>query len=106
MANQFVGALHEAIQSYQEINGKAPTEQIVTKELFPAVTRQVTEKGFFYNSKVPFFQGSVPSEYTERYLKINPAANPTEIRRDYSRQMFDKFFSGQKAVKDQTRVGQ
>ncbi len=106
MANQFVGALHEAIQSYQEINGKAPTEQIVTKELFPAVTRKVTEKGFLWNSQTPFFQSTVPAEYSKRYLTINPQANETEIRRDYNRQMFDRFFSGQKANKDQGRVGQ
>ena len=103
-SNQFVGALHEAIQSYQEENGKPPNEQQVTKEIFPAVTRQVTQQGWLWNSQVPFFSAPLPEKYKEEYLKINPQATEPEIRRDFSRQMFDQFFKGSKASKDQSKV--
>ena len=105
-ANQFVGALHEAIQSYQETNGKAPDEKTITKEIFPAVTRQVTQDGWIWNSKVPFFSSSIPDKYKEEYLKVKPDATDPEIRQTYARQMFDQFFKGQKATKDQGRVPQ
>ena len=105
-ANQFVGALHEAIQSYQETNGKPPNEQQLTKEIFPVVTRQVTSQGWLWNSQVPFFTAPIPDKYQEEYLKLKPDATEPEIRRDYSRQMFDQFFKGSKASKDQSRVGQ
>ena len=105
-ANQFVGALHEAIQAYQEANGKAPDEKVVTKEIFPAVTRQVTSKGWLWNSNTPFFSIPIPDTYKDQYLKINPNATDPEIRQNYQRQMFDEFFKGQKAAKDQSRVGQ
>ena len=100
-ANQFVGALHEAIQSWQENNGKAPDEKIITKEIFPAVTRQVTQEGWLWNSKTPFFQSSIPDKYKEEYLKVKPEAKEPEIRQFYARQMFDQFFKSQKATKDQ-----
>ena len=105
-ANQFVGALHEAIQSYQETNGKAPDEKTLTGEIFPAVTRQITQKGWIYNSQTPFFALPIPDKYKEDYLKINPNATGPEIHQNYNRQMFDEFFKGQKASKDQGRVGQ
>jgi hypothetical protein len=91
-SNQFVGALHEAIQSYQETNGVAPSEKIITKEILPVITRDVVSKGWLWDSKTPFFKSDVPDEYKDQYLKLSPLANDTEIRHAYNRQMFDKFF--------------
>ena len=104
-ANQFVGALHDAIQSYQETNGKPPDEKTLTGEIFPTITRQVTQKGFIYNSQVPFFALPIPDKYKADYLKISPSATDPEISQNYNRQMFDQFFKSQKTSKDQGRVG-
>lgn len=104
--NQFIGALHEAIQAYQDTNGKPPDEKTVVKEIFPAITRQITQKGIFWDSKSPFFQAPVPEAYKTKFLELSPTATENEIRTSYSRQMFDQFFKSQKASKDQARVGQ
>lgn len=105
-ANQFVGALHEAIQSYQETNGKPPDEKTITKEIFPAITRDVTQKGWLWDSHEHFFSAPVPDEYTNLYRKSVPDAKEPDIRRAYIRQMFDQFFKASKTSKDQGRVGQ
>jgi hypothetical protein len=106
-ANQFVGALHDAIQSYQESNGKPPDEKTISEQIFPAVTRQVATPGWLFGTnQTPFFRAAVPDEYAEKFKGLKPDATDDEIHRAYSQQIFDQFFKGQKATKDQGRVGQ
>jgi hypothetical protein len=107
-ANQFIGTLHDAIQSYQESNGKPPDEKAITTEIFPLVTRQMNQTHWWRtDTKAPFFSVPVPDTYKKEYLKSVPTAKDEEIHRDYNRQMFDHFFAGQPSRgKNQGRVGQ
>src|SRR5581483_2952696 len=100
--DKFTGALHEAIQSWQESTGKPPNEQQLTKEIFPNLIIQVTDPDRWFGGKSELFKAGVPDEV--RALAEKDAGKPLtdeEVRKAYLRTQFNKLF-GQK--KDQSKV--
>ena len=104
--DQFTGALHSAIQSYQEINGKPPNEQALSKEILPSLIREITEPGLFNiggygtTNKIPFFKSTIPEEIrTQANTEAGKDLSDADVRKWYNRQIFDTLYARQKAAK-------
>lgn len=104
-ADRFTGALHDAIQSWQETTGKAPTEAQLTKEIYPNLLTRVTEPGWLWDSKTEFFKSALPKPIVERAEKAKGEALTEEetasLTHDYNRAQFNALFSNRK--KDQSK---
>lgn len=107
--DRFTGALHEAIQSYQETNGKPPNEQALSKEIFPNLIMQVTDPDRWFGRKSELFRAGVPDEVKAAAEKdAGKPLNEEEVRKTYMRMQFNDLFSKKKAAagKTQGRVGE
>lgn len=101
VADRFVGALHDAIQSWQETNGKAPTEAQLTKEIYPNLLTRVTEPGWIWDSKTEFFKAKLPKEVIEQAEKAKGGEALTQpeteaLIHDFNRAQFNNLFSSRK----------
>lgn len=102
--DRFTGALHEAIQSWQENTGKPPSEKELTKEIFPNLIMQVTDPGRFYDGKAELYKAGLPDGVKEAAEKdAGKALTDDEVRSAYLRTQFNTLF-GSKGKKSQDRV--
>jgi type II secretory pathway pseudopilin PulG len=103
--DRFTGALHEAIQSYQETNGKPPNEQQLTKEIFPNLIMQTTDPDKWFGRTNELFRAGVPDEVkAEAEKDAGKPLNDEEVRKTYLRLQFNKLFGASKPSKTQDRV--
>ena len=106
VANHFVGALHDAIQSWQETNGKPPNETQLTKEIYPQLLMKVTDPNAWFGGKTELFRAGLPSDLMDKATAQKGSALTTDetesLRHDYNRLQFDKLFGAR--AKSQERV--
>lgn len=102
--DRFTGALHEAIQAWQENTGKPPNEKELTKEIFPNLVMQVTDPDRWFGRKSELFKAGLPEGVKELAEKdAGKSLSEEEARQFYLREQFNKLF-GAKGKKDQGRV--
>ncbi len=100
--NQFVGALHSAIQGWQEEYGKPPNPKELQETIYPSLLRQVAEPGWLWGeNKTEFFKSQVPKPIVESATKaLGREPNEVEaeqLRNEYMRAQFNQFYKGAKA---------
>jgi len=102
--DRFTGALHEAIQSYQETNGKPPNEQALSKEIFPNLIMQVTDPDKWFGRKSELFRSGVPEEVKAAAEKdAGKPLNDEEVRKTYLRMQFNQLFGASKKSSAKTQ---
>lgn len=99
--NQFVGALHSAIQGWQEEYGKPPSEKEVVESIYPSLLRQVAEPGWLWGTnQTSFFKSQIPKpilDQAERAKGSELSVPETEqLRNEYMRQQFNQFYKSTK----------
>lgn len=113
--DRFTGAMHEAIQAYQDTYGKPPGQKEVVDEIFPTVTRMKVQQDFGYfhpfTTERPVYQAIVPEKARaaiDRDFKEQNKLAPTEddYVREFERMQFLHYFEDQRATKpkSQSRV--
>jgi hypothetical protein len=109
--DHYTGALQSAIEVWMEDHGnKPPDAKTIADEIGPSVIRQRTEKGWLWNSKVPFYQQTVPNAFADRLkadVKAQAGYEPTEqeVYKAYVRKQYLEFYKkAPKAPKDQGRA--
>lgn len=119
IANKFTGALHEALQSWQEERGKPPTERELVKEIFPSLMMRTTEPEGFLGRILNYpiggirndnqlFQADLPDMEKAKSAAEFDAKRPLsdeEVRQTVLREHFKKLFAKPPASKDQSQVG-
>jgi hypothetical protein len=104
--DMYTGALHEAVQAYQEVNGKSPDEKTVTKEIFPSLIKQVSRPGALWGTnESPLFSAPLPDEVKDAIAKdLGRSPTDEEARQTYIRGLFMDLYGKQKAAKAQGQV--
>jgi len=109
--DHYTGALQSAIEVWMEDHGnKPPDAKTIANEIGPSVIRQRTEKGWLWDSKVPFYTQTVPEAFSTRIkadVQAQMGYEPTEqeVYKAYVRMQYLKFYKKQpKAPKDQGKA--
>jgi peptidoglycan L-alanyl-D-glutamate endopeptidase CwlK len=100
----FNGALHVAIEEWQDIHGKAPTAKEIINEIGPRLLHEVSVPGTIFGdiwpSKVRTFNLPVPKEFKKKLEEAAAAEgmpiNDTLIQRAYLRQLYREMWGGKK----------
>lgn len=102
--DKFTGALHEAIQSWQETTGKAPNEAQLTKEIFPNLIMQTTDPDRWFGGKSELFKAGVPDDARAAMEKdAGKPLNDEEARKTYLRGQFNQLFGGRAKSQDKVQ---
>lgn len=108
--DHYTGALQSAIDIWTEDHGnKPPDAKAIADEIGPSVIRQRTEKGWLWDSKVPFYTQTVPDAFADRLkadVKAQAGYEPTEqeIYKAYVRKQYLEFYKKAPKAKDQGRA--
>ena len=95
--NQFVGALHSAIQGWQEEYNKPPSEKDIVETIYPSLMRQVAEPGWLWGTNnTEFFKSQLPQPLVEQATKAagHDLSVPEleQVRNEYMRAQFNQFY--------------
>lgn len=106
-SNRFVGALHDAIQGWQETNGKPPNETQLTKEIYPNLLTKATDPHWYGDSKTEFFRAPIPQAIIDNAVKQKgDDLTPIEQRAlesNYNRAQFNQLFGGKAKSQDKVQ---
>lgn len=99
--NQFVGALHSAIQGWQEEYSKPPSEKDIVETIYPSLLRQVAEPGWLWGTnQTEFFKSQLPQPIVEQATKAagHELSVPEleQVRNEYMRTQFNQFYKTSK----------
>lgn len=103
--NKFTGALHDAIQSWQETYGKAPSEEELVKKIFPSLIMQTVDPDKWFGRTSEVFRAGVPEDAVNAIKADHPnqALTDEQIRNEYLRTQFNAFYAKTR-TKSQDRV--